>query len=89
MLKKLVPTILATLLIAGASRARAAARLQGESSAFLRSFADSPVDWMPWGEAAMARANISEDQIDEVIFGNVLGAGLGQNVASRFQFRAL
>jgi len=32
-------------------------------------------------KAAMARAKISEDQIDEVIFGNVLGAGLGQNVA--------
>ena len=32
-------------------------------------------------KAAIQRANIPADQIDEVIFGNVLGAGLGQNVA--------
>jgi len=32
-------------------------------------------------KAALARANISADQIDEVIFGNVVSAGLGQNVA--------
>src|SRR5438093_3816820 len=31
--------------------------------------------------AALGRAAISEDQIDEVIFGNVVSAGLGQNVA--------
>jgi len=31
--------------------------------------------------AALARAAISPDQVDEVIFGNVVGAGLGQNVA--------
>src|SRR3989442_8175470 len=31
--------------------------------------------------AALGRAAISEDQIDEVIFGNVISAGLGQNVA--------
>jgi len=30
---------------------------------------------------AIKRANISPDQIDEVIIGNVLGAGLGQNIA--------
>ncbi|MCF6465043.1 acetyl-CoA C-acetyltransferase [Clostridium sp. Cult2] len=30
---------------------------------------------------AMSRANISPDMVDEVIFGNVLQAGLGQNVA--------
>src|SRR6266446_6804617 len=31
--------------------------------------------------AALARAAISPDQVDEVIFGNVVSAGLGQNVA--------
>jgi len=31
--------------------------------------------------AALARAGIPADQIDEVIFGNVVSAGLGQNVA--------
>src|SRR3989440_6889308 len=31
--------------------------------------------------AAIARAGIPADQIDEVIFGNVISAGLGQNVA--------
>src|SRR5260370_25295416 len=30
--------------------------------------------------AAMARAGIPAQQIDEVIFGNVVSAGLGQNV---------
>jgi len=32
-------------------------------------------------EAALARAGIAAAQVDEVIFGNVLQAGLGQNVA--------
>ncbi|MGZ5568925.1 MAG: thiolase family protein, partial [Limisphaerales bacterium] len=32
-------------------------------------------------KAALARSQIPSDQIDEVIFGNVIGAGLGQNVA--------
>jgi acetyl-CoA C-acetyltransferase len=32
-------------------------------------------------KAALSRAGVPGDQVDEVIFGNVLGAGLGQNVA--------
>ena len=32
-------------------------------------------------KAAVQRASLPIDQVDEVIFGNVLGAGLGQNVA--------
>jgi acetyl-CoA C-acetyltransferase len=32
-------------------------------------------------KAAVARAGLAPDQIDEVIFGNVVSAGLGQNVA--------
>jgi acetyl-CoA C-acetyltransferase len=32
-------------------------------------------------KAALARANLPADQVDEVIFGNVVSAGLGQNVA--------
>src|SRR5436189_4855638 len=31
--------------------------------------------------AALGRAGIPSDQVDEVIFGNVVSAGLGQNVA--------
>ena len=31
--------------------------------------------------AALQRAGVAGDQVDEVIFGNVIGAGLGQNVA--------
>jgi len=31
--------------------------------------------------AALTRANVSPDQVNEVIFGNVVSAGLGQNVA--------
>jgi uncharacterized protein YyaL (SSP411 family) len=33
-----------------------AEQLRGERSAFLRTFADSPVDWMKWGEPAFDRA---------------------------------
>jgi acetyl-CoA C-acetyltransferase len=32
-------------------------------------------------KAALARSRVPVDQVDEVIFGNVVGAGLGQNVA--------
>jgi acetyl-CoA C-acetyltransferase len=32
-------------------------------------------------KAALSRAGAAADQVDEVVFGNVLGAGLGQNVA--------
>ena len=32
-------------------------------------------------KAALQRAGVAEEQVDEVIFGNVVGAGLGQNVA--------
>src|ERR1041385_197739 len=31
--------------------------------------------------AALARSGVPPDQVDEVIFGNVVSAGLGQNVA--------
>src|SRR3954462_7397958 len=32
-------------------------------------------------KAALSRAGVSPDAVDEVIFGNVISAGLGQNVA--------
>src|SRR5882724_10593290 len=32
-------------------------------------------------KAALKRANVPASEVDEVIFGNVIGAGLGQNVA--------
>src|SRR5437016_10968978 len=32
-------------------------------------------------KAAIARAGVPKDQVNEVIFGNVVSAGLGQNVA--------
>jgi len=60
MLRKIIPSLFLAGLVAGAAGARAADRLKGESSAFLRSFADSPVDWMPWGEAAIARAKAEQ-----------------------------
>ncbi|WP_276505344.1 acetyl-CoA C-acetyltransferase [Anaerosalibacter massiliensis] len=37
---------------------------------------------------AIKRAGIKEDQVDELIFGNVLQAGLGQNVARQVSVRA-
>ena len=39
-------------------------------------------------KAAMERAGIKPEQVDEVIMGNVLGAGLGQNVARQVQIGA-
>ena len=32
-------------------------------------------------KSALEKANVKPEQVDEVIMGNVLGAGLGQNVA--------
>lgn len=37
---------------------------------------------------AMKRANITPDMVDEVIFGNVLQAGQGQNVARQISVHA-
>jgi uncharacterized protein YyaL (SSP411 family) len=54
--KKHLPLFLLSALALGVLEARAADRLRGEQSAFLRGFVDSPVDWMPWGDAAIARA---------------------------------
>jgi acetyl-CoA C-acetyltransferase len=39
-------------------------------------------------KAALQRAGISGDAVDEVIFGNVVSAGLGQNVARQVAIRA-
>jgi acetyl-CoA C-acetyltransferase len=39
-------------------------------------------------KAAIERANIKPEQIDEVIIGNVLSAGLGQNVARQIAIKA-
>lgn len=36
---------------------------------------------------AVSRAGIKPEQVDEVIFGNVLQAGLGQNVARQVTFK--
>jgi acetyl-CoA C-acetyltransferase len=37
---------------------------------------------------ALKRANVSGDQLDEVIFGNVIQAGLGQNMARQAELKA-
>ncbi len=39
-------------------------------------------------KASLQRAGIQGDRVDEVIFGNVVGAGLGQNVARQVGIRA-
>jgi len=36
-------------------------------------------------KAALERAKVDPSQVDEVIYGNVLGAGLGQNVARQVE----
>ena len=37
---------------------------------------------------ALKRAGVTGDQLDEVIFGNVIQAGLGQNVARQAELKA-
>src|SRR5512138_1814065 len=51
--------------------------------AFLGAFESMPAPSLGSAvvKAALERANVAPDQVDEVIFGNVVGAGLGQNVA--------
>ena len=56
MLSKKSSLLLLALVFASAQGSRAASALTGESSAFLKAYVDSPVEWMPWGEAAIARA---------------------------------
>ncbi len=38
-------------------------RLSGEASPYLRQHADNPVDWYPWGEAALSRAKAENKPI--------------------------
>jgi uncharacterized protein YyaL (SSP411 family) len=61
--KPLLPCLLLAGLVAGIQAAPGAERLRGEASAFLKSYADSPVDWMPWGDAAMARAKTEQKPV--------------------------
>ena len=35
-------------------------RLAGEKSPYLRQHAGNPVDWLPWGEEAFARARAEQ-----------------------------
>jgi uncharacterized protein len=60
MLNKIFRLLLLPTLVASAPFAHAADRMKGESSAFLKDYIDSPVDWMPWGEAAFARAKAEQ-----------------------------
>lgn len=39
-------------------------------------------------KGVLERANIAPDRVDQVIFGNVLQAGLGQNVARQVAIKA-
>jgi uncharacterized protein YyaL (SSP411 family) len=56
MLKKTLTLVLTNALLSCAAAAAAPNPMAGEPSAFLRSFADSPVQWLPWGDAAFAQA---------------------------------
>ncbi len=50
------PLLVALGLFMVAGAADAGNRLQGETSPYLQRHADDPVDWHPWGEAALERA---------------------------------
>src|SRR5580693_5993378 len=59
---RILPALLSMALAAGAAEVRAA-NLKGEPSAFLQANADSPVDWMPWGDAATKRAKAEQKPV--------------------------
>jgi uncharacterized protein YyaL (SSP411 family) len=63
-LRFLLASLLLSLVATAAHGANAHA---GETSAFLRSYADGPVNWMPWGEAAFARAKSEQKPVLLVI----------------------
>ncbi len=63
-MRRLLP--LAALLAATLST-HAASPIATESSAFLRSYADGPVNWMPWGEPAFTRAKQEQKPVLLVI----------------------
>ncbi|HZZ17890.1 MAG TPA: DUF255 domain-containing protein [Opitutaceae bacterium] len=60
MLNKTVLSLVLVGFLASAASSRAADRLKDEKSAFVRTFVSSPVDWMPWGDAAFARAKAEQ-----------------------------
>ena len=39
-------------------------------------------------KSVLEKASVKQEQVDEVIMGNVLGAGLGQNVARQMSIQA-
>ena len=55
--------LLSPLIAALSNGAHAANALAGESSAFLRNFASSPVNWMTWGDAPIARARSEQKPV--------------------------
>lgn len=63
MFTKTLRSLLVPCLIAVSVEARAANSLRGESSAFLRAYVDSPINWMPWGAAAIARAKTEQKPV--------------------------
>jgi hypothetical protein len=63
MSKKFLVLLLLPTLAAFSAEARAANALAGESSAFLKSFAKSPVNWLPWGDAAISRAKAEQKPV--------------------------
>ena len=63
MTKSLRFLLLLPCIAAIGAEARATNQLGSEPSAFLKSFASSPVNWMPWGEAAIARAKAEQKPV--------------------------
>ena len=65
-LQRLV-VLLGTLVMLSAPAAGAIDQLKGQPSAFVQSYARGPVAWMPWGEAALARAKTEQKPVLLVI----------------------
>jgi uncharacterized protein len=55
--------LVVALLLAASPGTWAAERLRGEPSAFLKGYIDSPIDWMPWSDAAIARAKAEQKPV--------------------------
>ena len=63
MLNRFTSLLLISAICLSAVAVRSATQLPGETSAFLRTQTDSPVDWMPWGEAAFGRARSEQKAV--------------------------
>ena len=75
----------------GATVGRPASKLGGEPSAYLQAQAESAVEWLPWGEAAFARAKSEQKPVFLFIgsFASELSRAMGRQTFSNAETAAM